>query len=264
MDYVQPIPLSGDVLKQRIFSPLAYATIRNANVMAIAPVEAARFAGHYPIAWRKQNDSFELVVVRSLLADGRGHAPGTQTTLAFIPVLARCYPFLYDPALPPQAGKPKFVDTAIADQPNDIGAPIALADGRPSKATLQRIAQLDAAAPSFALSATIAATLAKAELFEPWPLHFENIEGQTLDVDGLWIVRQNVVETGGLAPLLRAHGIAAADLVSLHRISLYRAGMLLAQSRAALKIEAAANVQSLVQADQPAFLAEPADAGAAS
>lgn len=242
MDYEQPIPLAGEVLKQRIFSPLAYAQVRNANVMAIAAAEAARFAGHYPIAWRKRGKTFELSVVRSLLADGRGHAPGTQTTLTFIPALARAYPFLYDPERGPQVGRPKFVDGSIADKPNDIGAPIVLADGRPSKATVQRVATLDATAPSFAESAAIATYLAEADLFEPWPLHFEDVEGQTLDVADLWIVRQDIINTGKLAPLLRLHGIIAADLIGLHRISLYRAGMLLAQARSALKEPATAPV----------------------
>lgn len=261
MDYIQPILLAGDVLKQRIFSPVAYAVVRNANVMAIAPVEAPRFAGHYPIAWRKRADRYELVVVRSLLVDGRGHAPGTQTTLTFIPLLARCYPFLYDTTRELQAGRPKHVDMAVADQPTDIGAPIALPDGRPSKATAQRIAQLDAAAPSFAQSIAIAAWLAKADLFEPWPLHFEDVEGETLDVPDLWIVRQNAVDTGALAPLMRAHGMIAADLVGLHRLSLYRAGMLLAQARAALKAASAAVAADTMDA---VLQMEPAEVGATS
>lgn len=235
MDYDQPIPLSGDVLKQRIFSPLAYSNVRRANVVSIAVSEAQRLAAHNPIAWRKRGSTFELVIVRSLLDDGRGHVPGAQTALGFLPVRLRCYPFLYDPAAIPQAGRAKLVDTAIADEPSDIGAPIALADGRPSKATLQRIAALDAAAPAFAEAALIAGALAKADLFEAWPLHFEDVEGQTLDVPDLWIIRQTAVETGALAPLLRAHGLAAAELFGLHRLSLYRAGTLLALARAALK-----------------------------
>ena len=235
MDYDNPIPLVGDVLKQRIFSPLAYANVRRANVVAIATIEAQRFAGHYPIAWRRRDDRFQLVCVRSLLTDGRGHAPGTATTLTFLPVVLRCYPFTYDPAKPPQSGRPKFIDSAIADEPNDVGAPIAMPDGRPSKATTQRLAQLETAAPHFAAAVTIAASLAAADLFEAWPLHFENIEGRTLDIPDLWIVRQTAADGGDLAPILRAHGKVAADLIALHRISLYRAGTLLAQARSALK-----------------------------
>lgn len=241
MDYDKPIPLAGDVLKQRIFSPLAYANVRRANVVAIATLEAPRLAAHYPLAWRNRDGVFQLVCVRSLLADGRGHAPGTATTLTFLPVVLRCYPFTYDPAKPPQAGRAKFIDTAIADEPNDVGAPVALPDGRPSKATTQRIAQLDTAAPHFATAAAISASLAAADLFEAWPLHFENIEGCTLDVPDLWIVRQAAADAGTLAPILRVHGKAAADLIALHRISLYRAGTLLAQARGALKSASTTN-----------------------
>jgi SapC len=240
LDYERPIPLSGDVLKQRIFSPIAYAMVRRANIIAIAAVEAPRYAAHFPIAWRKRATGFELVILRSLLADGRGHVPGTQTALGFLPALARAYPFLYDPAREPAAGRAKFVDSAIADEPGDLGAPICYVDGRPTKATTQRIGMLDSLAPAFSQTAAITQQLAKADLFEPWPLHFENVEGQTIDVEGLWIIKQNAAASGVFAPIMRAHGLLAADLIGLHRISLFRAGTLLAQTRSALKASAAA------------------------
>jgi hypothetical protein len=247
LDYEIPIPLAGDILKQRIFSPLAYANVRTAKLIAIAGLEAPRYAAHYPIAWRKRDEAYELVIVRSLLPDGRGHPPGTLTALAFLPVLARAYPFLLGPAKE-NGARAKLVDTAIADEPGDIGAPIALVDGRPSKATVQRIALLESSAPHFARTVAIARQLAELDLFEPWPLRFDDVEGHTLDVPDLWIVRQEVVSTGALAPVMRAHGTLAADLIGLHRLSLYRAGMLLAHARAALKGAAA-----------PASAAEPAE-----
>jgi SapC len=247
LDYERPTPLAGDVLKQRIFSPTAYAGVRSASIVAIAAIEAPRYAAHFPIAWRRQNDSFELVVLRSLLPDGRGHAAGTQKALGFLPILLRAYPFLYDPALlPPAAGHAKFVDTAVADEPGDIGAPICYIDGRPTKATTQRLALLDVAAAAFAQTAAISRQLAAADLFEAWPLRFENIEGYDLEIRDLWIVRQDAVTTGAFAPLMRAHGVVAADLIGLHRVSLYRAGILLAQARGTLKAEAAASGMSPV------------------
>jgi SapC len=235
LNYDEPIPLAGDVLKQRIFSPLAYAIVRHANIVVISAAEAPRYAAHCPIAWRKRQDGFELVVLRSLLGDGTGHQAGSQKALNFYPILARAYPFLYDPAAGPAAGRAKFVDTAIADEPGDVGAPICMIDGRPSKATTQRIALLDAAAPSFAQTMAITKQLGDADLFEPWPLHFENVEGTTIAVEGLWIIKQTAVETEAFAPVMRAHGVIAADLIGLHRVSLFRAGILLAQARAALK-----------------------------
>jgi hypothetical protein len=235
LDYERPIPLTGDVLKQRIFSPVAYAGVRRCNIAVIAATEAPRYAAHFPIAWRRRDKTFDLVILRSLLDDGRGHPPGTQSALGFLPLLMRAYPFLYDPSGPPIAGRAKFVDTAIADEPGDLGAPICMIDGRPTKATTQRISALDAAAPAFAQTAALTRQLAEFDLFEPWPLHFENVEGQTLDVGGLSIIRQDAVTGGALAPVMRAHGVLAADLIGLHRLSLFRAGILLAQARASLK-----------------------------
>lgn len=235
MDYDQPIPLAGDVLKQRIFSPLAYANVRRANVVAIAQNEMARLAGHYPLVWRKTGDEFRLVAIRSLLDDGRGHAPGTQLTLSFLSVLLRCYPFLYDPRARPEPGRPRFIDQALADEPGDVGAPVALADGRPSKAALQRLAHLDAAATSFAQTALISNDLGKRELLEPWSLKFDDVQGIRLEVPDLWIVRQAAAKDSSLTPVLQAHGIAAGDLIGLHRLSLFRAGTLLTQARAALQ-----------------------------
>ncbi len=243
MIYERPIPLKGDVLKQRIFSPLAYPNVRNANVIAITAHEAPRYAPHFPIAWAKREHRFELAVIRSLLSDGRGHPDASQAALPFLPALCRAYPFMYEPVAGASDGKSKvltgrrsnYFDAAVADAPTDIGAPICFADGRPTKATAQRVALLDSAAPLFAATAAIAVDLAAQDLFEAWPLRFENIEGHTLDVSDLWIVKQDAVLTGALAPVMRTHGLIAADLIGLHRISLFRAGILLANAKTALK-----------------------------
>ena len=243
MIYERPIPLKGDVLKQRIFSPLAYTNVRNGNAIAITAHEAPRYAPHFPIAWAKRQHGFELVVIRSLLSDGRGHPEGSQAALAFLPALCRAYPFMYEPVTSTRGSISKvltdhrsnYFDAAVADAPTDVGAPICFADGRPTKATAQRIALLDSAAPLFATTAAIAVELAELDLFEAWPLRFENIEGHTLDVPDLWIVKQDAVLTGSLAPVMRTHGLIAADLIGLHRISLFRAGILLANAKTALK-----------------------------
>ena len=235
MDYERPIPLAGDVLKQRIFSPLAYPSVRNSNVIEIAAQEAPRYAAHFPICWRKLTDRYQLVILRSLMADGRGHPAGSQKALAFLPILCRSYPFLYAPSGMADGSIPKFIDNVIADEPSDIGSPICFSDGRPTKATAQRIAMLDNAAKLFSQTTAIARDLAAADLFEAWPLHFDGIEGQTLDVSDLWIVKQDVISTGALSPLMRTHGLVAADLIGLHRVSLFRTGILLANARSTLK-----------------------------
>ncbi len=254
MLYERPVPLKGDVLKQRIFSPLAYVNVRNANVVGITAHEAPRYSAHFPIAWHKCDDRFELAVVRSLLDDGRGHPTASQSALTFLPALCRAYPFMYEPAGKAEPGpgnipthhRSNFIDAAVADAPSDIGSPICYPDGRPTKATAQRIALLDMAAPMFAETAEIGRQLSELELFEAWPLRFENVEGHTLDVPNLWIVKQDAIQTGALAPVMRRHGIIAADLIGLHRVSLFRAGILLANAKSALKMTPASDAQIAV------------------
>lgn len=256
MLYERPVPLKGDVLKQRIFSPLAYENVRNANVIAITAQEAMRYASHFPIAWHRHENRFELIIVRSLLADGRGHPAASQSALPFLPALCRAYPFMYEPGMyQPGRHEPSrhFIDVAVADAPTDVGSPICFSDGRPAKATAQRIALLDIAAPMFAETAQIAGQLSELALFEAWPLHFENIEGYTLDVADLWIVKQDAISTGALAPVLRRHGIVAADLIALHRLSLFRTGIMLANARAALR---AAPASSAPASEAPGAMAE--------
>lgn len=230
--------MSEDVFKRRIFSPLAYPAVRNANVIQISHSEAEKYAGHFPVVWRRRREAFELVVVRSLLADGRGHAPGSQQALPFLPVLCRSYPFLLDPIREPAINAARQFDDAIADEPKDIGAPVCTPDGRPTKATVQRLGLLDAFIEPTQKTMAICNDLKARDLFEPWALSFDNIEGRKLEVPDLWIVKQTAFATGAFAGIMRVHGLFAADLLSLHRISLFRAGILLANARKAL---AAAN-----------------------
>jgi SapC len=235
VEYERPIPLAGDILKQRIFSPLAYASVTRSNIVAICHAEVPKYAPHFPVAWHKSAGGYELSIVRSLMADGRGHPRGSQTNLPFLPILCRAYPFMYAPSGTSTPTAARYIDGAIATEPGDIGAPICFPDGRPTKATAQRLALLDQSAAAFSASAAITLALTDADLFEPWPLHFEGIEDTTLDVADMWIIKQAAAETGALASVLRQYGLIAADLVGLHRISLFRAGTLLANARMALK-----------------------------
>ncbi len=230
--------MAGEVLKQRVFAPTCYAAVRNTNIVAICASEAGRFVAHVPIAWRSRAGKFELVILRSFLGDGRGHLPGMQTATTLLPVLARAYPFLHDPTRAPTPGQPKFIDPVIADEPDDLGAPITAMNGRLTPQAARCIALLDASAASFAETAVISQCIADADLLEPWALRFEAQGAPTIELKGLWIVKHGAIATGAFAPLMRAHGLAAADLVALHRVSLFRTGLLLARARGALGITA--------------------------
>ena len=60
-----------------IYAPVAYAIRRNVNVVRVVHLEALGLAASFPVVWRRGHGTFELVAVRSLLEDGRGHSPGT-------------------------------------------------------------------------------------------------------------------------------------------------------------------------------------------
>jgi len=89
------------------------------------------------------------------------------------------------------------------------------------------------------VSMALGQTLAELDLFEPWELKF-NISGTSIELPDLLIVRQKSLDTGALAPVLYRHGLVAAHLIGVHRISLFRAGILLAAARAVLHGETSA------------------------
>lgn len=236
MDYDRPIALQGDVGKRRIFSPFAYARVRHTAAVEISLSEAERYAAYYPIAWQRIADQvFRLVVVRSLLHDGRGHYAGALTTLSFLPALCAAYPFLLAEQPDHLNGADYLVDDVIADEPTDVGAPIIMLDGRPSRATEQRLQLLERHRRQIAPTSRLNARLAAADLLEPWALKFDDVEGTRLEVPNLWILKQGTIETGAYAPVLGELGSRAAWLLGLHRVSIFRAGQLLANARAALR-----------------------------
>jgi hypothetical protein len=230
--YENPIRLTGAAASRRIFSPLAYVNVRHAHVVPVVMPEAWALASWFPIVWQRTEGLYQLVAVRSLFADGRGYLPAVARNPGLLPLLLQAYPFLIDPTVRPDASAARWIDDAIADTPSDIGAPVLLADKRPAKATRLRLGMLDLYQKHWLKTHTLALQLAEMDVFEPWKLTFE-INGLSIGVDNLFIVRQTAFDTGVLAPLAAQHGAMAVQLLALHRISLFRAGSLLSAARAA-------------------------------
>lgn len=125
-------------------------------------------------------------------------------------------------------------DDVCSDEPTDIGATVTTLERKPGLATEQRLGALDTFARELPETRAIGQSLAEADLFEPWKLAFD-VEGQSIEVGGLVIARQTAFDDGRYSPILAKHGVAAAQLLALHRISLFRAGLLLTMAKAALK-----------------------------
>ena len=194
--------------------------------------EAWVLAAWFPIVWQRRQNCHQLVAVRSLFADGHGYLPAIERSPGLLPLLLQAYPFLPDPTVAPDASAARWIDDVIADAPSDIGAPIVYPDQRPTKATRLRLGMLDLFQRHWLQTHNLALQLAQLDLFEPWSLKFD-INGYSVGVDDLFIVRQAAFASGNLAPVVAQHGASAAQLLALHRISLFRAGSLLSAARVA-------------------------------
>src|SRR5262249_8660239 len=132
--------------------------------------------------------------------------------------------------VPPGKDGAKMLDDIFADHPTDAGATITTRGGRLSRGALQRLRILDGFAEDFSLTHRIGQALADLNLFEPCPLKFD-VAGRIVEVSNLFIVGQDAFETGKLSPVLEELVAPAALVLGLHRISVFRTGMLLAMAR---------------------------------
>jgi SapC len=226
--FESPVALQDDVLRRRIYSPQSYAPVRNVAVVPIVHSECVALASWYPLVWQRRQRGPEFVAVRALLNDQRAQPPAARSLL---PLILRAYPFVLDPdqTAGPDAGR--MLDDVFADAPTDIGATITTVQRKLSRGTTSRFRFLDQFACDVAVTAEIGEAVAGLDALEPWNLKFE-IDGHCVEVPDLLVIRPSAFEDGRLAPLLEKHGMPCAQLLGLHRISLFRAGGLLAMAKA--------------------------------
>ncbi|WP_315835704.1 SapC family protein [Bradyrhizobium prioriisuperbiae] len=227
----RPLALEKDVLRRRIYAPLAYAPVRNAAVVPAVHSECLSLASWFPLVWRRQGSALEFVAIRALLNDQRAQPPAARTLL---PMILHGYPFVFDPDLPTGLQSRKMLDDVFADAPTDVGATITTVNHRLSRATMSRFQTLDRFAHDMTVTAAVTEALGALNAFEPWALKF-NIDGHTVEIPDLLVIRPALFDGGTLAPLLQQLGIPCAQMLSLHRISLFRAGILLVMAKAFLK-----------------------------
>lgn len=227
----RPIALEKHALRRRIYAPAAYATVRDSAVVPVVHSEAHQLSAWFPLVWRNRGSEHDFVAVRSLLHDQRAQLPAAREVL---PLILHAYPFVFDPKSPPDADSGRMMDDVFADHPTDAGATITTARGRLSRATLLRFRILDSLARDFPVTREISRELAGLGVLEPWHLKFD-IEGRSVAIPDLFIVHQSAFDTGIFSAFLDKFGAQAALLLGLHRVSLFRAGVLLAVARKHLK-----------------------------
>ncbi|KQT82830.1 SapC family protein [Aurantimonas sp. Leaf443] len=233
-----PRPLTAELMSARIYSPFAYPLPRHTQIVPIAAAEAERLGASFPIVWRKGPEGPQLVALRSLLPDGDGFAPGTAGVLALLPLVFQAYPFLLPERGEGEAEPRRMVDAAVPDEPNDAGAAITGADGRLSRGTELRLRALELYERDRPRTLAIGRAVEARGFLEPWPLRFDLGHGQRCEILDLFVVAQKTFDTPALAPLLAEFGVAAARLLGQHRLSLFRAGPLLAAAQGAVAARA--------------------------
>jgi hypothetical protein len=231
----RPIALEKEVLRRRIYAPQAYAPVRDLAVIPIVHSECLALASWFPVVWRRRKAGVELVTVRALLDDQRAQPPAARPLL---PLRLQAYPFVFDPARPIDATPPRMLDDVFADAPTDVGATITTTAHKTGRATTMRLAILDRIAGETELTDAIGSALKTRGLLEPWPLRFD-IEGQSIGIPDLLVVCASAFNDGSLAPIVSQLGVPSASLLGLHRISLFRAGLLLAAAKSFLKTKQA-------------------------
>ena len=223
----RPIALEKDVLRRRIYAPLAYAPVRNAALVPIVHSECLTLASWFPLVWQRRQAGIEFVAIRALLNDQRAQPPAARTLL---PLLLHAYPFVFDARQPIRSDSPKMLDDVFADAPTDIGASITTVHRKLARATTGRFRLLDRFAHESQITRAIGSALAELDVLEPWPLKFD-IGGNDVEIPNLLVIRPSAFERGHLARLLGTYGVPCARMLGLHRISLYRAGVLLAMAK---------------------------------
>ena len=223
----RPIALEKDVLRRRIYAPLAYAPVRNAAVVPIVHSECQTLASWFPLVWRRRQATIEFVAIRALLNDQRAQPPAAR---ALLPLLLHAYPFVFDLRQPVRTDSPRLLDDVFADAPTDIGASITTVHRKLSRATTSRFRLLDRFAHESAATNAIGNALAELDALEPWPLKFD-IDGNNVEIPDLLVIRPSAFESGHFSRLLGSYGIPCARMLGLHRISLFRAGVLLGMAK---------------------------------
>lgn len=230
--YEKCTPLTTAHGDMRIFAPIAYPRVRQAQIVPIVHIEAFALASWFPICWHAGDPRPTLVVLRSLRRDGACQPPGSPEAPASLPLALRAYPFVVG-AMNGHARESKLsIADAIPDQPTDVGAPIMTPEGKAGRGAQMRLRAVAAYIEASEFTVAMTDHLHKSELLEPWPLEFE-VSSETIAVPNLLVVRQDQFDSPKIFRFIKELGPVAASFLGAHRISLFRAGVLVQAARSA-------------------------------
>lgn len=227
--YESPEALTADWGHNRIYAPIAYPVVRTACLVPIVHTEVLELAQLFPVCWAMSQSGPELCVLRSLVSGGRA-MPAPRMLKSALPKVFHAYPIVvpHDDGL---AAGPISIDTAIADQPTDVGAPLMMANGRPTRAVSMRIRMASEAGRTLPTTRALSRFLYDFGLLEPWPLEFD-LGADAADLGELMVIARSRLDDPSVYKALLGFGADAALLLSAHWLSLFRISALLSAARA--------------------------------
>jgi hypothetical protein len=222
----------------RIFAPISYALVRHAQIVPIVHIEALNLAHWFPVCWQIKDGNPMLVVLRTLRNDGSDQPSGSPNSTASLPLALRAYPFVVGAG--DEDDDTHFLEAAVPDQPSDVGAPIMTPAGNAGTGARQKLQAKAAFDHALPLSQAMTEDLVRQGLLERWPLEFK-IGDDTVTVNDLFVVNPGEFSSPRIFQFIESFGPAAAAFLGAHRISLFRAGVLVqaAKSGAASQLQPA-------------------------
>jgi hypothetical protein len=194
----------------------------NPVTLPVAPVEVPVLVQRFPVVWRKDGDTYDLVALTGLT---RSHdywlpRPGSRDML---PLALRAFPLIVED-LNDAAHFPVLVDAAtlLPDEDADIA--------RKTAEFEQRVTALTAFAQSRRQLAPVTEDLIEFAALVPWEVDFADAT-QRITVEGLHYVDYSFLGSRWHRKMVERHGWLAASLLTLHRISLHRVGTMLGDIR---------------------------------
>ena len=194
--------------------------------MAVIPLganEAPRAGLHLPLAFIKQQDTFDLIALAGLRQDENlAVDPLTgEWLLDYLPELARVYPFRL--ASNKTDELMVIVDEEsglVTNDPNDW--PFFQANGEPEEQLSQLLQTLNSLQQGRMGSFELCSVLAEADLFEPWNLSIQSEDGSR-NIEGLYRISEEALNALGNVPFLAlrkrgALALAYSQLLSMGNI----------------------------------------------
>ena len=219
---LRPLEKASDLARMPALEDLLPGS--NPISVPVAPVEVPLLMERFPIAWRRDGGTWNLVAITGLVPEQGSWRPAHgDSGSRVIPLILRAYPLAIVDGRDAET-LPVLVDEMGLLAPGTLGVEF---DEERAEADLDyRLQALWTFGNSRASLLGLYEEIDAAAGFKPWTLSFKG-ENRNLALEGFWIVDWDFIGSPAHAGIVERHGWPAASLISMHRISTHRINALL-------------------------------------